>query len=607
MSTQDVVADAKRRRLLTVFMLLVAALATVARVVLAYHTPVSPNTDADLDDMMLMNYANHLRAGEWVGPYGSHTLAKNVGYSLCLAGFRLLGMRYQLGFALLLVLACVVATRSLRPLVPSLPVRCSLYVILLYLPAFFSSYFFQRIYRNGLAIVFALLVFSSFIGVYLRRQERPRRLVPWALLAGLSLGFFSIIQESASWVLPFALVCTVVTIALAIADGRRLGQAARANRRRRHQPEPAHLRRAVGQAVAPKVAVLLVPLVTYAAFVGVVSGINYHQYGLFVLNDKYQGEFARATANLMRIDVEYEDDRVWVSNEALGKAYEVSPTLRGIRQDVDRYWKICQDISMGFGVLDPNKEPQVVGDHSYWALRSAYGECGGYRDGPATERFWGAVADEIDHAFAEGRLRKKEGLFLSATTQPLPWNKLVTWVTSSVGVMGTYAWGGFVEETMIRPLPHTEVGSGTLEAQLKMRDLLGPNTLFAVDGVLYEDESSQMAQPWLEASNAVGRTSLLVGRILLCASVLGLVVLLVRDVRTRSQDGLRTAIIVLALFLSAFVLVFGATWMISFLSANDSALSAAANAFSYCGAVYALLGFAECVVLGRLMQLVAER
>jgi hypothetical protein len=80
-----------------------------------------------------------------------------------------------------------------------------------------------------------------------------------------------------------------------------------------------------------------------------------------------------------------------------------------------------------------------------------------------------------------------------------------------------------------------------------------------------------------------------------------LVALLVRDVLTRSADGLRTGVILLALFLSALVLVFGASWMISFLSANDSAASAAGNAFSYVGAVYALLGYAECVVLGRLM------
>lgn len=113
---------------------------------------------------------------------------------------------------------------------------------------------------------------------------------------------------------------------------------------------------------------------------------------------------------------------------------------------------------------------------------------------------------------------------------------------------------------------------------------------------------SKEAQPWLRASNAVGQTTLIASRMLLCVAGVGLVALLVRDVVTRSVDGLRTGVILLALFLSALVLVFGASWMISFLSANDSAVSAAGNAFSYVGAVYALLGYAECVVLGRLMS-----
>jgi hypothetical protein len=582
-------------------MLIVAAAATAFRIVLAYNTPISPSTDATVDDALLMNYANQLLAGKWVGPYGVYTLAKNVGYSLCLVAFHLLGIRYQLGFVLLLILSCIVAAQSLRPLVPSVPVRCALYVLLLYMPAFFTAYFFQRIYRNGLAIVFALLVFSAFIGLYLRRQERLPKLVPWSLLAGLSLGFFSIIQESASWALPFVLVSTVVTVALAVVDGNRLRKVAIANRRRRRQPLPSHMRRAVTQAVAPRIAVLLLPLVLSGAFVCAMSAINYARYGVFVLNDKYQGEFARATADLMSIDVGYEDERVWVSRDALDKALKASPTLRSMKKEINKHWDVWENISTGFGVLDSNDEPQILGDHSYWALRDAYAAHGGYKSATKTSAFWGKVANELERAFDKGTLTKKDGLFVSRTTQPMPWDRVVEWTMSSVQVMGRYAWGDLIDVTLIRPLPKTDVGTGTLKKQLKARDLLGPNTLFKVNGKLHKDEVSKTAQPWLRASNAVGQTTLLVSRILLCAAGVGLVALLVRDVLTRSADGLRTGVILLALFLSALVLVFGASWMISFLSANDSAASAAGNAFSYVGAVYALLGYAECVVLGRLM------
>jgi hypothetical protein len=584
-------------------MLLVAVVATAFRVVLAYNTPISPSTDATVDDALLMNYANQLLAGKWVGPYGAYTLAKNVGYSLCLVAFRLLGIRYQLGFVLLLILACIIAARSLRPLVPAVPVRCALYVILLYMPAFFTAYFFQRIYRNGLAIVFALVVFSAFIGLYLRRQERLPKLVPWSLLAGLSLGFFCVIQESALWVLPFVLACTAVTVVLSMVAGGRLRKVVIANKRRRGQPLPAHMRRAVTHAIAPRIAVLLLPLLLSGAFVCAMSAINYAHYGVNVLNDKYQGEFARATADLMSIDVGYEDERVWVSRDALNKALKVSPTLRSMKTEINKHWRVWENISTGFDVLDSDYEPQILGDHPYWALRDAYAAHGGYKNAVTTNAFWGKVANELEQAFDKGTLTKKDGLYVSQTTQPMPWDKVVDWASSSVQVIGRYAWGDLIDVTIIRPLPKTDVGTGTLKKQLKVRDLLGPNTLFKVGGKLHKDEAYQAAQPWLQASNAVGQTTLLMSRILLCVSGVGLVVLLVRDIRRRSVDGLRTAVILLGLFLSALVLVFGASWMISFLSANDSAVSAAGNAFSYVGAVYALLGYAECVVLGRLMCL----
>lgn len=585
-----------------VILVLLAIVATAVRVVLAYKTPISPNTDADLDDMMLMNYANHLRAGEWVGPYGVHTLAKNVGYSLCMAAFRLLGIRYQLGFVLLLVLVCILSAQALRPLVPSFAARCSLYVVLLYMPVFFSSYFFQRVYRNGVAVIIALLVFSSFVGVYLRRRERTGKLLVWTLLAGVSLGFFSIIQESAAWALPFAVVCTVVTMTLTVMDGVRLRAKVLERRKKQGLTAPPHLGRSIARAVVPRVWLLAVPLVVCVGVTTGVRAINRAQYGVPLLNDKYQGEFARATADLMRIDVGYDDDRVWVSNDALHEAIEVSPTLRSMKKEIRKYWKICQDISAGFNVLDPKAEPQVVGDHSYWALRSAYFEHGGYTDAQQTERYWGMVANELERAFEDGTLRRKEGLSLSATTQPMPWDRVAGWVMSSVEVVGRYAWGGLVEETLIRPLPYTAVGTGSLEAQLAARDLLGQNTLFKVDGELYEDRTSQVAQPWLIVDNTVGKTMLLAQRILLVVCAVGLLWLLVRDIRNRDVDGGRTALILAGLFLSAFVLVFGATWMISFLSSNESAVAASANAFSYCGAVYALLGLAECVVLGRLLS-----
>ena len=598
----------RKDRLGTVIAVCVACIATIIRVVLAYKTAVCPGTDAVLDDGLFIDHANAMRHGDWLGPYGEVTLAKNPGYSIVMAAFRLFGLRYQLGLVFLLVLACAVAAQSLRPLVPSRVIRLALYVALLYLPAFFTSLFFQRVYRNGVAAIFSLLLFSSFVGLYLRRKERLPLVLLWSLMSGLSLGLFSIIQESASWVLPFVGVCTLVMLALTIYDAARTRLT-----RKEDERVPQHLRTAqsakkrVLQTVA-RMVLLVCPVALYACTLTAIQGINANRYGVALLNDKYHGEFARATANIMSIDVGCGDQRVWVSSEALNEALKASPTLSKMEPQIREVWPTWESISADFGVLNPNDSPQVLGDHPYWALRSAYAAYGGYEgSAPDVEAYWGAVANELEDSFATGALRKKDGLYLSATTQPMPYQTIPAWVASSAGLMCQYAWGSVLWSSVIRPLPNTELMNGSLDAQMAARDLLGSNTLFTVDGKLFEDRTSEVAQPWLTINNVLGNATLVASKVILCMSIVGAVVLLILDVRTRNVDGARSALIIAGLCLSSFVLVFGASWMISFISSGETALSAANPALSYCGAVYVLVGFIECLVLGRIAQMVLDR
>ena len=357
-----------------------------------------------------------------------------------------------------------------------------------------------------------------------------------------------------------------------------------------------------------RLVLLVCPVAIYACTLAGVSSVNMSRYGVALLNDKYHGEFARATADIMSIDVDCDDQRVWVSAQALDEALKASPTLSKMEPQIREVWPVWESISADFGVLDPNDSPQVLGDHPYWALRNAYAAYGGYKGSASdVEAYWGAVANEIEGSFATGALKKKGGLYLSATTQPMPYQTIPVWVASAAGLLCQYAWGSVLGTSVIQPLPNTELMNGSIDAQMAARGLLGNNTLFTVDGKLFEDRTSEVAQPWLRISNVLGNLTIVVSKVLLCLSLAGALVLLVLDVRARNVDGARSALILLGLFLSSFVLVFGASWMISFISSGESALSVTNPALSYCGAIYALAGFAECLILGRIAQLGIDR
>lgn len=577
-----------------------ACVLTLARIALAYKLPVTPNTAAQFDDWLFIDHAFSFLSGAWMGAYGNNTLVKNPGFALALALFKGLGLRYQLGIILLHVLTCLLVARSLRPLVPSRAIRCALYVLLLYMPSLFTYVYFQRVYRNGIVIPLTLGLFACFVALYLRRQDKALRLVPWALCAGAFLGLFSVMQESASWALPFVLVCTLVTLILTLFDVR--GQA-------KYARQGATMPAALGKgAVVAKVLVLLAPLAALVLTQVAVERINDRVYGVPIMNEKYGGSFARATGDLMRIDVGYADRHVWVSREALDRAYGVSPSLRQIEGQIDQAMTQWATDGLSARLLEgmegQQTRGQVVGDLVYWALRDAYAAAGGYANAPQTEEFWAAVARELEAGFDAGTLAKKDGLYLSYTIEPLPKDGVVNWIKTTAGIMGSYAGATVMDEASIQPLDATVVGDGPMELQLQARELLGSNTLLGSGGKPVEDDVvTQRCGVWIEANRAVYGVLRVVRLVLVVACVPLTLLLLVDDLRRRDRNGARTALVVAGFALSAFVLVFAASWMVAYtVESYGYGPEVARAAYSYCGGFHALLALVLCVVVGRSLQ-----
>lgn len=397
----------------------VAVLAVVVlRLVLGVSMPVSIDATASYYDAWCLNAADSIAAGEWLGEYGATTLVKSPGFPLFLAFCNAAGVDYLLADTMLYILASLFFMWAVRPLFRRRWLFFASLALVMFCPVGFAADTFQRIYVNSVSAAQALFVFGGFLGVYLRckgqRSIDPLRVneyglwrrvtktwqlaLPWALVGSLALGWFAITREDAFWALPVVIVIaalTVVTLAMR------------------------RIRREIGTVSLVVCTVLaLLPFGAAAADVAVVEHLNEEHYGVSVVSETGTGNFARLVQDLYAIDVDDEPDdpRVTCTSEALEKAFIASPTLEGIRPQIeyavegygDEYDGVPGDGEVESGML-------------LWTLRRAANRAGWYSDAEQADRLYGQAADELEEAFEEGLLEEKADAGSTRFSVVPPW------------------------------------------------------------------------------------------------------------------------------------------------------------------------------------------
>ena len=160
---------------------------TLFRVALFLSIPVEALANADHDDLLQVNQGCFLFAGQWLGPYNSRTLSKGISFPFFLAVCKWLCMPYGLGLALFYIASILVFLRAIKTFINNPYLKGILYLFFLYSPAMLSSSTQQRAYNIAVVPPTILLVAGGFIGMFLRRDQGVRKMLPWSVLAGFSL------------------------------------------------------------------------------------------------------------------------------------------------------------------------------------------------------------------------------------------------------------------------------------------------------------------------------------------------------------------------------------------------------------------------------------
>ena len=340
------------------------------------------------DDLYFAKAAHYIMNGDWMGPYSQMTLIKAPFYSFFLAASAATGLSLFLVENLFYIGACLVLFFALKPVVKNRWLRLLAFTFLLYAPIGMATWWNLRVYREYVYLSLSLYVISFSIGLLLRLNQKTRKLLPWSIGLGLSMGAFLITREDGIWIMPVLLLLLLSCLAMIWLWK-------------------------MDQKLIRSLLVILPIMLWYMPTV-IVSSINYAHYGFWGVSDQLDSEFQRVMNTLGRIQVAGSkwSPEIQVTKAARMKAYEVSPLLNTMKNSIEEAVPFYIEGSTAGQKVKPDWYIQQYGietneignSHLPWMLRDVVASYGYYVNAKTAHEFYKQVADQLEAACNDGRL-----------------------------------------------------------------------------------------------------------------------------------------------------------------------------------------------------------
>ena len=314
------------------------------------------------DDSLFATLAINLLEGNWLGEYNNKTLIKGVGYPVFMAlafwsGIPILTLQH-----LLYAFACLLAVIALRPSVNHRLALFGVFMLLLFNPLTYSYPLMSATLRSSLYLSLVLIVFSSALGLWQRRNRVDGAALAWSASLAVSFTWLWHTREESVWILPALVAYVLVYLA--------------------------PVRWNAGSGMVARLGMLVIPLLVFSAAHFTIRHLNHSHYGVAVINELKSDEFTSALGGLMNIRPDKPERHVTVSVDAQARAFEASPTFAELKPFLDG-------------------ESKMLAAFYIWRLRSAVRRAGYYdRPDDATREFefYQKMGEELRIACENGSL-----------------------------------------------------------------------------------------------------------------------------------------------------------------------------------------------------------
>lgn len=374
------------------------------------------------DQLWFVEAAGNLLKHEWLGGYGKLTLIRPPAYPFWMYLVNITGIRLRVGTELLLLISSLLLTISLiRARVPWW-LACAIFASIIFHPA--TVIMNDETHSESVYLPFLLLSLSGLIFVSLA-PEGPKKLL-LAILTGIFLGLLWNTREETPLIVFFLIVFWISQTLTERSKGH-------------------HWSLALKKAAIP----FLIFFVVILSFTAWIKMMNQQKYGLFVVTELHAPGFIAANKALSQIESDRSIRFTPVPQDVRAKVYFHSPAFAALKPYLENYketdwykWickyhSACEDIAGWF----------------IWQLRDSVSLAGHYRDAKETDRYYQEIANEINLACEEGKLKCKGGQVFHSFLNLNP-NRYIPYLWKSFKKTMTIFWQSF----SFKAEPETEIG-----------------------------------------------------------------------------------------------------------------------------------------------------
>lgn len=353
------------------------------KIIIVQVQPLNAKYSMKYDDQLMVEIADNIVNGKWLGEYNSKTLIKGVFTPLFISITYFLHIPFLIGKEIFYGISCLVFILILKNKIKNEIILILVYIVILFNPIEYSNDI-SRVYRDGIYMSLIMYVLAFSIGIFLSRKENIKNQIKYFIGMGFSISATYLCREENIWLFPYLIIMLGATLLPIIIDKNSK------NKKNR-------------------IAVYIIPIMIFFITVNIICMLNYKYYGVYTLNQYWGKPFKSAYGALTRVEPNEKKERVPVNKDTLQTLYQYSPKLAELQEFFEsvegKRWEMCGE----------KIDEEINGGYFHWALMQAVESKGYYQNAKMADNYYKELGKEINDLCDNKTIKSKGNKRISNT------------------------------------------------------------------------------------------------------------------------------------------------------------------------------------------------